>query len=113
MPRPAIPVIPGPRNGTSQDADNGGEFGRSRDGGRSREREQRDGGGAPQHGRCKFLYEKYWGGNCKSCVYKCTDWGAPVVYPQAVAKTCPSIRADGWVNTAEIDPICRGKQDCP
>ncbi len=27
MPRPAIPVIPGPRNGTSQDADNGGEFG--------------------------------------------------------------------------------------
>ncbi len=44
MPRPAIPVIPGPRNGTSQDADNGGEFGRSRDGGRSREREQRDGG---------------------------------------------------------------------
>jgi RHS repeat-associated protein len=45
MPRPVVPVIPGPRNGSQQDADNGGDFGRSRDGGRSRARVQRDGGG--------------------------------------------------------------------
>ncbi|MFN7369461.1 MAG: RHS repeat-associated core domain-containing protein [Burkholderiales bacterium] len=76
MPRPVVPVIPGPRNGSQQDADNGGEFGRSRDGGRSREREQRDGGGDLPS--CKLIKREapgsYLNQQCKycwNCMYSC------------------------------------------
>jgi hypothetical protein len=63
----------------------------------------------PSRDQCTFEFERYWGGQCKTCVYKCTGWAAPVTYPQANGKPCPSIRPDGLVNTDEIDPICRPK----
>ena len=56
---------------------------------------------------CEFRFEKYFSGSCKSCVYSCKTWGAPVIYPQAKDLPCPSIRPDGLVNTDEIAPICR------
>ena len=63
-------------------------------------------------GRCFFIREVYWGGPCKTCVYKCTNWGAPVTYPQAVGKACPSIKSTGYVNTNEIDAKCRPPLEC-
>jgi RHS repeat-associated protein len=72
IPKPVIPIVPGPRGGNGQEADNGGEFGRSRDGGRSREREQRDGGDLPS---CKLIKREapgsYLNAQCKYC-WKCT-----------------------------------------
>ncbi len=63
--------------------------------------------------KCKFIREVYYEGNCKQCWYSCPDYNGPVVYRQKVGKTCPSVGANGLVNTSEIDPECLpGEKNC-
>jgi len=62
--------------------------------------------------RCVFVRDVYYGGACKSCIYNCPGYGAPVVFQQAVGKSCPSIGQNGLVNTSEIDDECRTPGQC-
>lgn len=64
---------------------------------------------------CKFIREVYYGGQCKTCVYSCPGYGAPVTFGQAVGKACPGITPQGLVDTSQLDPKCSGGKDenCP
>jgi len=56
---------------------------------------------------CIFKREVYYGGNCKTCIYQCPGYGAPVTFPQTVGFACPTVGANGLVDTSQIQPPCR------
>jgi hypothetical protein len=56
---------------------------------------------------CVFVKQVYYSGPCKTCVYKCPGYGAPVTFPQAVDAPCMPVGEDGLVDTSFIQPPCR------
>ena len=56
---------------------------------------------------CWYVDFVYYGGPCKTCMYRCKGWPTVIPFQQAVEKSCPSIDpVSGLVNTSEIDPKC-------
>lgn len=58
---------------------------------------------------CVFIGERpSFDGKCKTCMYRCRGYGAPVTFGQAVGKACPGIGPNGLVDTSQLDPECSG-----
>ena len=61
----------------------------------------------PEEPRCKYTGERYFSGDCKTCIYQCKGYGAPVTFPQEKDLKCMGFSADGLVDTSQIGPKCR------
>jgi hypothetical protein len=58
---------------------------------------------------CKYIRDVSYGDSCKTCIYSCPGYNAPVTFGQAVGLTCPEITSQGLVDTSRLDPKCSGK----